>query len=90
MGQTLSNRTPVTMAAAVGCSDRTVWTHRSNLRRFEATRAPSNGSPGPRRQTTPSMLNGLRELWLEKPGLYRDEMVVFLYDEFEILVGLAT
>lgn len=32
------------------------------------------------------MLNALREHLLEKPGLYQDEMAVFLYDEFNIHV----
>ena len=32
------------------------------------------------------MLQALRQHLLEKPGLYLDEMVVFLWDEFEIIV----
>jgi len=32
------------------------------------------------------MLDALRELLLEEPGPYQDEMVVFLLDEFNILV----
>lgn len=36
------------------------------------------------------MLKALREHLLEKPELYLDEMVVFLWDEFEVLVMMAT
>jgi len=36
------------------------------------------------------MLKALREHLLEKPELYLDEMVVFLWDEFEVLVTTAT
>jgi len=34
------------------------------------------------------MLAALCEHLIEKPRLYRDEMVVFLYDEFEVLVSV--
>jgi transposase len=76
----------VDMAAAAGCSDRTIRSIRSNLRCFGSSRAPFNGG-GRRRQITPIMLDALRERLLEKPGMYRDEMVLFLYDEFEITVN---
>jgi hypothetical protein len=36
------------------------------------------------------MLDALREHLLEKPGLYQDEMVVFLHDEFGVLVDAST
>ena len=32
------------------------------------------------------MLQALQQHLLEKPGLYLDEMVVFLWDEFEVIV----
>lgn len=35
---------------------------------------------------TPSMLEALCDHLLEKPALYLDEMVVFLWDEFQTLV----
>jgi hypothetical protein len=35
------------------------------------------------------MLEVLKEHLLEKPELYLEEMVVFLWDEFEVLVLLA-
>ena len=36
------------------------------------------------------MLDALRELLLEEPGPYQDEMVVFLLDEFNVLVTAST
>jgi hypothetical protein len=36
------------------------------------------------------MLDALCERLLEKHGLYRDEMAVFLYDEFGILVTVSS
>jgi transposase len=76
----------VDMAAAADCSDRTVRNIRSNMRCFGSSRAPFNGG-GRRRQITPVMLDALKERLLEKPGMYQDEMALFLYDEFEILVN---
>ena len=36
------------------------------------------------------MLDALRERLLEKPGLYLDELVVFIQDEFSVLVAEST
>jgi transposase len=74
------------MAAAAGCSERAIRRIRTNLRLFGLTKAPSNGA-GRRRIITPQMLDALREHLLEKPGLYQEEMAVFLWDEFGILVS---
>lgn len=76
------------MAAAAGCSNRTIRAIRSNMRCFGTTKAPSNGA-GRRRRITPVMIDALRERLLEKPGLYQDEMAIFLYDEFDILVNTS-
>jgi transposase len=78
----------VEMAAAAGCSDRTIRNKRSNMRCFGSTEAPPNRG-GRRRRITPVMLDALREKLLEKPGMYQDEMVVFLWDEFDILVNAS-
>ncbi len=72
------------IAKVGGCSERSVRAITSNLRHFGATRAPLNGT-GPRRRITPLMIEALREHLRVKPGLYQDEMAVFLYDEFGIL-----
>jgi len=39
----LSNRPPTEIADAVGCSERSVFAIKSNLRSFGSTKAPSNG-----------------------------------------------
>jgi transposase len=71
------------------CSRDAVKAISANLRRFGSTTAPRNGG-GRRRSITPSMLGALREHLIEKPGQYLDELVVFLWDEFEVLVSIAT
>jgi transposase len=73
------------IAQVAGCSERLVRAIRSNLRYFGTTKAPPNGV-GRRRSITPPMLAALREHLLEKPELYQDEIVVFLWDEFHVLV----
>lgn len=78
---TLSNCPPAKIADVVGCSERFVFAIQSNLRHFGSTKAPSNGVGRPR-SITPPMLDALCEYLLEKPNLYRDEIVLFLLDEF--------
>jgi transposase len=78
----------VEMAAVAGCSTRSIRNIASNFRIFGTTKAPHNGV-GRRRRITPSMLDALREHLLEKPSLYQDEMAVFLYDEFNVLISTA-
>ena len=74
-----------TIARTVRCSTRSVQKIRSDLRCFGTTKAPPNGV-GRRRTITPPMLSALLEQLIEKPKLYQDEMVIFLYDEFDVLV----
>lgn len=78
----------IDIAAAAGCSDRSVRAIRANMRCFGSTRAPTNGAGRPR-LITPVMLDALREKLLEKPGMFQDEMVVFLYDEFDVLLNVS-
>lgn len=73
------------IADAVRCNVRSVKRIRSKLRCFGTTRAPPNGV-GRRRIITPPMLKVLLDHLLEKPDLYQDEMAIYLYDEFEVLV----
>lgn len=73
------------MAAAARCNERGIQRIARNLRHFGTTKAPSNGA-GRRRRITPQMLNTLCEHLLVKSWLHQDEMAVFLYDEFGILV----
>lgn len=74
------------MAKVAGCSERSIKAIRSNLRCFGSTRAPANGG-GRRRAITSPMLEALCGHLLEKPGLYLEEMAVFLWDEFEVHVS---
>lgn len=78
-------RTPEIVKAA-NCSERSVMNIRSNLRYFGTTRAPANRGGRPPSVTAP-MLEALLSQLLDRPELYLDEMVVFLWDEFEILVS---
>ena len=75
------------MAAVAGCSERAIRRIASNLRLFGKTKAQWNGA-GRRRIIMPQMLDALCERLLENPGLHGDEMAVFLYDEFGILVSV--
>jgi transposase len=77
------------MAEAAGCSTRLIKAIYSNLQSFGMTKAPSNDVGRPR-SITPPMLDALREYLLEKPEQYLDEMAVFLWDEFDVLVTTAT
>ena len=77
------------MGEAAGCSSRSVKSISENLRCFGRTTAPQNGGGRPR-SITPLMVDALRQHLLEKPDRYLDELVVFLWDEFEILVTVAT
>ena len=77
--------TDVHMARIVGCSERSIRTIRLNLRLFGTTRAPSNRGGRPR-SISPPIMNALYERLIEKPDIYRDEMDVFLYGEFDTLV----
>jgi len=77
------------IAEAAGCTPRSVRAIRWKTRFLGTPRAPRN-SPGRKRSITPSMLNALCEHLLEKPGLYQSEMIVFLWDEFEILITASS
>lgn len=73
------------VATAANCSTRGVGRIRSNIRFYGASQAPPN-SGGRKRSITPAMLDALCEHLLEKPGLYESETILFLMDEFDVLV----
>jgi transposase len=73
------------MANVAECSERSIKAIRSNFRCFGSTKAPPNGG-GRLRSISPLMLKSLCEYLLEKLDLYLEEMVLFLWDEFEVLV----
>ena len=77
------------MAEAAECSKPTVKNIRRNLRLFGSVHAPPN-RVGRRRSITPPILEALCDHLLEKPGLYLDEMVVFLRDEFQTLTTTSS
>jgi transposase len=76
------------IAAVVGCSSGAVKAISANLRRFGSTTAPPNHGGRPR-SMTPPMLDALRE-HLERPDQFLDEMVIFLWDEFEAYITKST
>jgi len=74
------------IAKVVGCTSRTVKRHRANLRCFGTTAAPCN--PGGRPSIlTPVMVSELCEHLFDKPDEDLDGMVIWLWDEFEILAS---
>jgi transposase len=77
------------MAKAAGCSCRAIKRIRSNLRCFGTTGAPPNRR-GRHQLITPPMLDALCENLVEKPNLYLDKMMLFLWDEFEVHVTKST
>jgi transposase len=71
---------------AANCSFDAVKAISRNLRNFGSTRAPRN--PGGRPSSiTPIMRDALLEHLLRKPDLYLEELVVYLWDEFEARVS---
>jgi transposase len=74
------------MANVAGCSKRSIKSIRSNMRYFGSTRAPPNGA-GRRRSVTPLMLQALQEYLLETPGQTLDEMTLFPWDEFRVVIS---
>ena len=77
------------MADVAECSERSIKAIRSNLHYFGTTKAPPNGGRRPR-SITPPMLEALCKHLFEKPELYLEEMVVLLWDEFEVLVSTSS
>ncbi len=77
------------IATAANCSSRGVRRIRSNIRYYGAPQAPQNGG-GRKRSITPAMLDALCEHLLEKPGLYQSEMILFLADEFDVIVTASS
>lgn len=78
--------TTAQIADAAECSERSIRNIRANLRLFGSESPPLNRGGRPR-SITPPMLEALCEHLTEKPGLYFEEMAVFLYDEFGISVS---
>lgn len=77
------------MAEETECSKVTIVNIRRNLRQFGIVHAPPTRI-GRRRTVTPLMIEALCDHLTEKPGLYLDEMVVFLWDEFHSLATTSS
>ncbi|KAJ5146627.1 uncharacterized protein N7515_001191 [Penicillium bovifimosum] len=77
------------MAEEAECSKVTIINIRRNLRQFGNVHAPPNRI-GRRRTVTPPMIEALCDHLSEKPGLYLDEMAVFLWDEFHTLATTSS
>ena len=74
------------IARVANCSQRTVSRTRTNLRVFGSATAPKNCG-GQRSCIPPHVFTALLARLLVKPDLYLDEMVGFLWDQFELSVS---
>lgn len=72
------------MAKVAQCSERSITKIRKNLRLFGSARSPQV-SVSRQPSIAPIMFDGLCDHLAEKPGLYVEEMAIFLRDEFNIL-----
>ena len=67
----------------------TIINIRRNLRQFGGAHAPPTRIS--RKPTvTPLMIDALCDHFSEKPGLYLDEMAVFLWDEFRTMITISS
>lgn len=74
---------------AAECNRRSIKNILSHLRVFGTENPPVN--PGGRPHSlTPPVLEALFHRLIEKPGLYLDEMAVFVHDEIVITVSLSS
>lgn len=77
------------MAEEAECSKLTITNIRRNLRLFGSVHAPPTRI-GRKRTVTPPMIEALCDHLFKKPGLYLDEMAIFLWDEFQTLVTTSS
>jgi hypothetical protein len=77
------------IANVVNCSTRTVRSARANHLIFGNVSAPNNVRG--RRPSIPShVLNALLDHLLTKPDLYLDEMADFVWDQYELVISVAS
>jgi transposase len=77
------------IANVVNCSTRTVRSARANHRIFRNVSAPNNVRG--RHSSIPSyVLTALLDHLLTKPDLYLDEIVDLLWDQYELVVSVAS
>jgi transposase len=75
----------LSISEMAGCNKNTILRISSNIQMFCSVKALSNKGGRPR-SITPIILEALCDHLFEKPGLYLDEMAIFLWDEFNIYV----
>ena len=85
----LRGEKPCWIARKVDCNIRSVRRIISNTRRFGATHPPPNKT-GRRSNITPIILRALCDELEKRPCLYREEMILFLHEEFGIDVSLSS
>lgn len=84
-----SNLKTTDIANTAGCSKQSVRYIRSNLQMFGSPKAPPIPSGRPK-SITPLMVEALCEHLSENPGLYLDEMAIFLQEVFDVCVANST
>ncbi|KAJ5471939.1 hypothetical protein N7539_008508 [Penicillium diatomitis] len=77
------------MAEQAECNKLTIINIRRNLRQFGSIYAPQT-RVGRKRTVTPQMIEAFCDHLFEKPGLYLDEIAVFLWDEFQTMVTTSS
>jgi hypothetical protein len=73
-------------SGVAGCSERTIWLGLPTFASLAQLTYPVTGA-GRSRFVTSEMLNAICERLVEKPGLYPDELMVSVHDEFDVLVA---
>lgn len=81
--------TSTQMAEEAKCSKVTIINIRRNLRQFGSVYATPTRI-GRKPTVTPLMIDALCDHLSEKPGLYLDEMAIFLWDEFRLMITTSS
>lgn len=77
------------MAKVAKCTERSITNIHKNMRLFGSVRSPPISAGRPPNITSP-MLDALLHRLTEKPCLYVEEMMIFLWDEFDVLPSPST
>ncbi|KJZ70589.1 hypothetical protein HIM_10018 [Hirsutella minnesotensis 3608] len=85
----LEGRSNVDIAKTVSCSERTIRRLRPKLIRFGTTKTPTHHTGRPR-MLTPLMLQTLQNKLLQQPDMFRDEMIAYLAELFDVEVSKST
>jgi len=73
-----------------GVSYRAIRRIRANIRTFSSHTVPPIAPPGRPPTIMPGMKAGLRAYLEHKPWAYQDEMQLYLFDEWDIVVDQST